>query len=161
MKLSHSAYTLLAYCSVVWVVVSCSSEVKATPSSPPPGCNSKLAFSSKVSSFSEGNRDIHRRSLSPWSWRQSTVKDRIPSTIWEAECSNSFCISPHPEQTDGHNLNSVPIYQNVLVLNPQGGGGCYTASYHSVAVGCTCVWAKTEYKAPKPEPKSGNGHKKD
>ncbi|XP_044052219.1 interleukin 17a/f2 [Siniperca chuatsi] len=140
MKLRHGVCTLLVCCSVLWVVCS-SSRVKAPP--PPPGCDSMLAFSSEVSSLSEGNGNIHGRSLSPWSWRSSTVKNQIPSTLWEAECSSSFCSSPNPGQTDGHNLNSVPIYQNVLVLKRQDGGRCYTASYRSVAVGCTCVLAKT------------------
>ncbi|XP_041794854.1 interleukin 17a/f2 [Chelmon rostratus] len=141
MELRHGVYTLLACCSVLWVVSS-PSRVRAPPPPPPPGCDSTLAFSSAVSSSSEGN--IHRRSLSPWSWRSSTVKNRIPSTLWEAECSSSFCVSPSPGQTDGHNLNSVPVYQNVLVLTRQDGTGrCYNASYRSVAVGCTCVWAKT------------------
>uniref|UniRef100_A0A671UJT5 Uncharacterized protein n=1 Tax=Sparus aurata TaxID=8175 RepID=A0A671UJT5_SPAAU len=109
----------------------------------PPGCDSMLAFSSEVSSLSEGNGNIHSRSLSAWSWRSSTVKNRIPSTLWEAECSSSFCSSPNPGHKDGHNLNSVPVYQDVLVLNRQDGKRCYTASYQSVAVGCTCVWAQT------------------
>ncbi|XP_018548196.1 interleukin 17a/f2 [Lates calcarifer] len=144
MKLRHSVCTLLVCCSMLWVVVS-SSRVKAPPPPPPPpGCNSMLAFSPTVSSSSEGNGNIHSRSLSPWSWRSTTVKNRIPSTLWEAECSNSFCSSPNPGPTDKHNLNSVPIYQNILVLNQQEGGRCYTASYQSVAVGCTCVWAKTK-----------------
>ncbi|XP_035507844.1 interleukin 17a/f2 [Morone saxatilis] len=135
MKLRHSVCALLVFCSALWVVSS--SEVK-----PPPVCDSLLAFTSDVSSSSEGNGNIHSRSLSAWSWRSTTVKNRIPSTLWEAECSSSFCSSPN-RQTDGHNLNSVPIYQNVLVLNRQDRGRCYTASYVSVAVGCTCVWAKT------------------
>ncbi|XP_070765546.1 interleukin 17a/f2 [Enoplosus armatus] len=139
MELRRSVCTLLVCCIALWVVSS-SSRVEAPP---PPGCDSMLAFSSEVSSSSEGNGNIHSRSLSPWSWRSSTVKNRIPSTLWEAECSFSFCSSPKPGQKGRDNLNSVPIYQNVLVLNRQEGGRCYTASYRSVAVGCTCVWAKT------------------
>nr|XP_046254036.1 interleukin 17a/f2 [Scatophagus argus] len=138
MKLRRSVCTLLVCCTALWVISS-SSKVKA----PPPVCDSMLAFSSEVSSSFEGNGNIHRRSLSPWSWRSSTVKNRIPSTLWEAECSSSFCSSPNPGQTDGHNLNSVPVYQNILVLNQQDGKRCYTASYQSVAVGCTCVWARS------------------
>ncbi|XP_038557975.1 interleukin 17a/f2 [Micropterus salmoides] len=136
MKPRHSACNLLVFCSVLWVV---SSSVNASP----PGCDSTLAFSSDVASSSEGNGNIHSRSLSPWSWRSSTVKNRIPATLWEAECSNSFCSSPNPGQPNKYNMNSVPIYQNVLVLNQQRGVHCYTASYLSVAVGCTCVVAKT------------------
>ncbi|XP_074513669.1 interleukin-17A-like [Sebastes fasciatus] len=140
MKLRLRVCTLLLVCcSVLWVVVS-SSRVKA----PPLGCNSTLAFSSEVSSSSssEVNGNINIRSLSPWSWRSSTVKNRIPPTLWEAECSDSFCSSPDGGHTDGHQLNSVPVYQNVLVLIRQYGGRCYNATYRSVAVGCTCVWAR-------------------
>ncbi|KAM7424767.1 hypothetical protein PAMA_000903 [Pampus argenteus] len=139
MKLRRSVGTLLLICcSALWVVSS--SRSKVSPSS---GCNSLLSFSSAVSSLSEGNGNIHSRSLSPWSWRFSTVKNRIPSTLWEAVCSSSFCSSPNSGQMERHNLNSVPIYQNVLVLNQQEGGRCYTATYRSVVVGCTCVWAQT------------------
>uniref|UniRef100_UPI0037E8EF32 interleukin 17a/f2 n=1 Tax=Semicossyphus pulcher TaxID=241346 RepID=UPI0037E8EF32 len=140
MKLRHCVCTLLVCCSVLWVVSSSSSS-KVTP--PLPGCNSTLVFTLDVTAATEGNGNMHSRSLSPWSWRSSTVKNRIPSTLWEAECSSSSCVSPNPGQTDGHNLNSVPIYQNILVLHRQGGGRCYTAAYQQVAVGCTCVWAKT------------------
>ncbi|XP_047437249.1 interleukin 17a/f2 [Mugil cephalus] len=128
---------LLVCCSALWVV---SSKVKA----PPPGCDSMLAFSTEVPSLSEGNGKIHKRSLSPWTWKSTTVKDRIPSTIWEAECSSNFCSAPNLQDSDKLNLNSVPVYQNILVLTRDQGGRCYTASYRSVAVGCTCVWAKTQ-----------------
>ncbi|XP_060902138.1 interleukin 17a/f2 [Labrus mixtus] len=140
MKLRRSDCNLLVWCSVLWVVSSSSSTVKA----PAPACDSRLTFSSDVSSSAEGNGDIHIRSLSPWSWRSHTEKNRIRSTIFEAECSSSSCINPNSGQMDGHNLNSVPIYQNILVLHRQGRGRCYNASFQSVAVGCTCVWAKTK-----------------
>ncbi|XP_063737031.1 interleukin 17a/f2 [Eleginops maclovinus] len=114
----------------------------SSSSPPPPSCDSMLAFSSSVSSSSEGNGNIHRRSLSPWSWRSTTDRNRIPSTLWEAECSSSSCSSPN-KQKDRHSLNSVPVHQNVLVLTRTPGGRCYTASYQSLVVGCTCVRAKT------------------
>uniref|UniRef100_A0A8C2ZRD8 Uncharacterized protein n=1 Tax=Cyclopterus lumpus TaxID=8103 RepID=A0A8C2ZRD8_CYCLU len=72
-------------------------------------------------------------------FRSSTSWTRIPSTLWEAECSSSFCSG----LDGGLDLISVPIYQNVLVLNRQARVRCFTVSYRSVAVGCTCVWAKT------------------
>uniref|UniRef100_A0A673BTK5 Interleukin 17a/f1 n=1 Tax=Sphaeramia orbicularis TaxID=375764 RepID=A0A673BTK5_9TELE len=125
-------------CSALWVVSS--SVVKAPPR---PGCDSTLAFSSDVLSLSEGGGDIHSRSVSPWRWRSSTVKTRIPSTLWEAECSSSFCSGADTRRTDVLGLNSVPVYQNLLVLTRQEGGDCFNASYRSVAVGCTCVWAKS------------------
>uniref|UniRef100_A0A8C9Z665 Uncharacterized protein n=1 Tax=Sander lucioperca TaxID=283035 RepID=A0A8C9Z665_SANLU len=111
----------------------------------PPRCDSLMAFSSEVSSSSEGNGNIHRRSLSPWTWMSSTEKNRIPSTLWEANCSSSFCSATGTGQTDGHNFNSVPVYQNILVLHRRDEGRCYTATYRSLAVGCTCVWATTKH----------------
>ncbi|XP_035483680.1 interleukin 17a/f2 [Scophthalmus maximus] len=142
MRPRRSGDKLLVCCSVLWVVVSSSSSsgVEAPPPPPPAGCDSMLAFSSDDSStLSEGNRNIHRRSLSPWRWRSTTVKDRVPSTLWEAECSGgSFCSGP-----DSRGLNSVPVYQSVLVLTRQEGRRCYTASYQTVAAGCTCVRATT------------------
>nr|XP_040017709.1 interleukin 17a/f2 [Gasterosteus aculeatus aculeatus] len=132
MEPERTARALLVCCSALWVVSS--SRVQA----PPPRCDSRLAFSSEVSS-SDGNGDIHLRSLSPWSWRSSTVTHRIPSTIWEAKCGSSSCSGPGA----GRDLNSVPIYQSLLVLTRRERERCFTASYRSVAVGCTCVRART------------------
>lgn len=53
-------------CSVLWVDFSSSTD---TDPPPPPHCDSRLALSSEVTSSSEGNGNIHSRSLSPWSWR--------------------------------------------------------------------------------------------
>uniref|UniRef100_A0A3Q0T5Y2 Uncharacterized protein n=1 Tax=Amphilophus citrinellus TaxID=61819 RepID=A0A3Q0T5Y2_AMPCI len=131
---------LQVICSVLWA--SCS-KVKAESS---PGCDTTLTFSSELSTLTEGNGNINSRSLSPWKWKANTEENRIPGTLWEAECSTSFCSSSIPGQKDQHNLNSVPVYQDVLVLTSQTGGRCYKASFRSVAVGCTCVWAKTDQK---------------
>ncbi|KAF7212162.1 interleukin-17A-like [Nothobranchius furzeri] len=112
---------------------------------PTPTCDSILTFSLENKVLPESSRNINSRSLSPWSWRSTTLKDQIPSTLWEAECSSTFCSSPDLGQTDHQNLNSVPVYQNILVLNRRQNESCYTASYRSVAVGCTCVRAKTSH----------------
>ncbi|XP_020557054.1 interleukin-17A/F-2 isoform X1 [Oryzias latipes] len=109
----------------------------------PPDCNVTLQFSSEIFSLSRGNGNIHQRSMSPWRWRSTTVRHRIPSTLWEAECDSIFCSNPTSGQPKDYSLNSVPIYQNILVLNHVKGSHCYTASYHLVAVGCTCVWARS------------------
>ncbi|CAL8243563.1 unnamed protein product [Lota lota] len=67
----------------------------------------------------------------------TTAEHRIPSTIWEAECSHSDCADP--SQPDGARNNAVPIYQNVLLLNRRREENCYVASFRMVSVGCTCV----------------------
>ncbi|KAM8893499.1 interleukin 17a/f2 [Spinachia spinachia] len=132
MEPKHTVGALLVCCSALWVVSS--SMVEASP----PRCDSRLGFPTEVSS-SDGNGDIHLRSLSPWSWGPSPATHQIPSTIWEAKCSSSSCSGPGA----GRDLNSVPIYQNLLVLTRQEREHCFTASYRSVAVGCTCVRART------------------
>uniref|UniRef100_A0A3P9L1H6 Uncharacterized protein n=1 Tax=Oryzias latipes TaxID=8090 RepID=A0A3P9L1H6_ORYLA len=67
----------------------------------------------------------------------SEISLRFPSA------SNTRCLKPGCDMNLGqpkdYSLNSVPIYQNILVLNHVKGSHCYTASYHLVAVGCTCV----------------------
>uniref|UniRef100_A0A668A109 Interleukin-17A-like n=1 Tax=Myripristis murdjan TaxID=586833 RepID=A0A668A109_9TELE len=130
-------------CSALWVL-SWARE-RAPPLSS--GCDSMMSFSPPpVSSSSEGNGNIHVRSLSPWTWKPSTVKNRIPSTIWEAECSSAHCSGLAPGQPDEPGLNAVPIQQSVLVLSRRP-SGCYIASYLTVSVGCTCVWARTAQSA--------------
>uniref|UniRef100_A0A3Q2X5R2 Interleukin 17a/f2 n=1 Tax=Haplochromis burtoni TaxID=8153 RepID=A0A3Q2X5R2_HAPBU len=127
-------------CSALWVA---HSEVETESAAE---CDTMLTFSSEITSLTEGNGDIHSRSLSPWNWTPNTDRNRIPRTLWEAECSTSFCSSPIPGQKDQHNLNSVPIYQDILVLTSHNGRRCYKASFRSVAVGCTCVRAETDQK---------------
>ncbi|CAL9701319.1 unnamed protein product [Knipowitschia caucasica] len=117
----------------------------------PRSCESSLDLSTNPSSLSEGRTlglgDIHTRSLSPWTWRMSTVQTQIPSTLWEAECSSSVCLFPQDGTaqgggaTAGHGLglSAVPIHQELLVLERHSGSNCFTASFRRVAVGCTCV----------------------
>lgn len=76
-------------------------------------------------------------------FRSSTDPNQIPSTIWEAECTSDSCSALWPGQPDAHRLNSVPIWQAILVLIRNNGSRFYTATYRSVAVGCTCVRART------------------
>ncbi|KAF6734614.1 Interleukin-17A [Oryzias melastigma] len=138
MKLPHSVCALMVICSSLRFS---SGSDEGAPH--PPDCNITLQFSSETSSFSRGNGNIQQRSMSPWRWKSTSVKHQIPSTLWEAECVSSFCSSPVSGPSQDYSLNSVPIYQNILVLNRVKGSHCYTASYRLVAVGCTCVWART------------------
>ncbi|XP_020783119.1 interleukin 17a/f2 [Boleophthalmus pectinirostris] len=114
------------------------------------GCDTKLDLSTNSPRLSqamgESTYDIHSRSLSPWTWKASTVSTRIPSTLWEAECNSSVCWLPHRNQeTEGVDmgLSAVPIYQVVLVLEKKQGSRCFTTAFHPLAVGCTCVRAPT------------------
>ncbi|KAL4623857.1 interleukin-17A-like [Arapaima gigas] len=88
-----------------------------------------------------GNRNIHNRSLSAWTWTMNHEENRIPKTIAEAVCNFTYCINlrkPNAIELDDQ-LLSMPIHQNVLVLNLVKPQNCYQASLISVAVGCTCV----------------------
>uniref|UniRef100_A0A8C8CCI6 Uncharacterized protein n=2 Tax=Oncorhynchus tshawytscha TaxID=74940 RepID=A0A8C8CCI6_ONCTS len=98
----------------------------------------------KTPEESEGNGNINTRSLSPWTWKPITVKNRIPPTIWEAKCSSMYCIYPtNSSQAVGYQQNSVTIYQQVMVLHISATRKCYNVAFLSVAVGCTCAWART------------------
>ncbi|XP_013882384.1 interleukin-17A-like, partial [Austrofundulus limnaeus] len=108
----------------------------------PPGCDATLMFSSETPVSSDSGSDINHRSLSPWSWSSTTVKNRIPSTLWKAECNSNYCESPNPGLEDYHDLESKPVYQTILVLNRKEGERCYTVSFQSIPVGCTCVRPK-------------------
>ncbi|XP_066498914.1 interleukin 17a/f2 [Hoplias malabaricus] len=89
-----------------------------------------------------GNGNINNRSLSAWSWTPHTSSHRIPGVIFEAECRTQFCSDPNNQQQT--ELNSVPIYHDTLVLQQdEHDHSCFTASFQRVAVGCTCVWAKS------------------
>ncbi|CAB1331089.1 unnamed protein product [Coregonus sp. 'balchen'] len=59
----------------------------------------------------------------------------------EAECSFMYC--GYPTNSSQYGQNSVPIYQHVLVLYTSATRKCYSVSFLSVAVGCTCAWAMT------------------
>ncbi|XP_028999811.1 interleukin 17a/f2 [Betta splendens] len=125
---------------VLCAAVSSGATESETPAAAP--CAFALVPPTDFVSLTKESGSIHNRSLSPWRWRSSKVRNRIPATIWEAECTSSVCSSPFPGHQGGQYLNSVPVYQTVLVLTRQERGSCYVASYKSVAVGCTCVLAR-------------------
>ncbi|KAI4903601.1 hypothetical protein NFI96_013574 [Prochilodus magdalenae] len=95
-----------------------------------------------------GNGNINNRSLSAWNWTPHPSSHQIPGVIYEAECQTQYCTDPNPDPNNNNNLqtelNSVPIYHYILVLHQdKQDRKCFTASYQKVAVGCTCVWAKS------------------
>ncbi|XP_077094721.1 interleukin 17a/f2 [Siphateles boraxobius] len=88
----------------------------------------------------EGNGNIHSHSLSAWTWKLNISDDRIPQVIFEAQCKSEYCTFP----TGVERLNSLPIYQDIMVLKRDSKDKkCFRATFESVIVGCTCVWAKT------------------
>ncbi|KAI7804459.1 putative interleukin 17a/f2 [Triplophysa rosa] len=90
----------------------------------------------------DGNGNIHDRSLSPWTWIPKISSHRIPHVIFEARCNTEYCSYSDSEVDE--RLNSVPIYQDILVLKQDTQDRtCFKATFESVVVGCTCVRAKT------------------
>ncbi|XP_010876987.2 interleukin 17a/f2 [Esox lucius] len=101
-------------------------------------------YNSPPEEESKGNGNIHTHSLSSWTWKTTRMENRIPETIWEAVCSSMYCVYPtNSSQGVGYRQNSVPIYQQILVLHTSATSKCYRASFLNVAVGCTCIWART------------------
>ncbi|XP_051852655.1 interleukin-17A [Antechinus flavipes] len=83
------------------------------------------------------------RSTSPWDVFPNEDANRVPRTIWEARCRHSGCINT--EGKVDHNLNSVPIRQEILVLHREI-ANCSTSfrlEKMLVTVGCTCVTPRT------------------
>ncbi|XP_062293762.1 interleukin 17a/f3 [Scomber scombrus] len=90
-------------------------------------------------------------SLSPWTYRDTTVESRIPRRISHAQCLTSGCLSLQGEGEDVA-LEAKPIYYQVLVLHrvPRQGknnkeGKKSWRKYdlklgtEVISVGCTCV----------------------
>ncbi|XP_052002088.1 interleukin 17a/f2 [Xyrauchen texanus] len=109
-------------------------------------CNTDLTISSFYDSSQAantvGNGNIHNRSLSSWTWIPKISFHRIPQVIFEAQCQSEYCNYPYTGVDS--RLNSLPIYQDILVLKQDTQDGkCFRAVFERVIVGCTCVWAKT------------------
>ncbi|KAL0969686.1 hypothetical protein UPYG_G00230870 [Umbra pygmaea] len=107
-------------------------------------CNDTLTIPSdfnRIPPDSLRNGNINTHSMSPWIWKKTTIENRIPQTIWEAECSSMYCVDPATDsQVVGYKQNSVPIQRLVLVLKTK--RTCHIATYINVTVGCTCTWAR-------------------
>ncbi|KAG7328052.1 hypothetical protein KOW79_007996 [Hemibagrus wyckioides] len=99
-------------------------------------------FHTSESETMEGNGNINNRSLSAWKWIPHTGTRRIPGVIFEADCESHHCTYPGRQQH--MELNSVPIYSNMLVLTQDlKNKKCFTVKFQRVTVGCTCVWERS------------------
>ncbi|XP_051501999.1 interleukin-17A-like [Myxocyprinus asiaticus] len=108
-------------------------------------CDTGLMISSDYDSSQAANTDangnIHKRSLSAWTWIPKFSSHTIPQVIFEAECLSEYCS--YPSTGVDERLNSLPIYQDILVLKQdKQNRKCFRAISERVIVGCTCVWAK-------------------
>ncbi|KAI5140558.1 Interleukin-17A [Manis pentadactyla] len=83
--------------------------------------------------------DYSNRSTSPWTFQRNEDPERYPSVIWEAKCRHFGCVSA--EGKVDHDMNSVPIQQEILVLRrePRHCPHSFRLEKMLVAVGCTCV----------------------
>ncbi|XP_068089325.1 interleukin-17F-like [Hyperolius riggenbachi] len=87
---------------------------------------------------SRGDRCLHpARALGS---RKDINHNRIPSVILEARCHNDWCVDS--EGKADHNLNSVPIQHEILVLHREVKGCVLSFKLETkmVTVGCTCVY---------------------
>ncbi|KAM5297465.1 interleukin-17C [Glossophaga mutica] len=93
--------------------------------------------------------DIHQRSISPWRYRVDTDENRYPQKLAFAECLCRGCISTRTGRETAA-LNSVPLYQSLLVLRrqpcsrdatgvPMPGAFEFHVESIQVPIGCTCV----------------------
>ncbi|NWH58637.1 IL17F protein, partial [Geococcyx californianus] len=94
---------------------------------------------SKVNQDTRTTLDVSSRSLSPWDYRIDEDHNRFPQVIANAKCRHARCVNSNG-QLD-HSLNSVPINQEILVLQRER-KGChqsYRLEKKIITVGCTCV----------------------
>ncbi|XP_034974673.2 interleukin-17C [Zootoca vivipara] len=91
------------------------------------------------------NREIHERSISPWTYRIDEDEDRYPRKLSIAECLCKGCIDVKTGQ-EVTSLNSVPVFQNMMVLrrkpcqhNDEAAGFTFEVKYIDVPVACACV----------------------
>ncbi|XP_005239261.4 interleukin-17A [Falco peregrinus] len=91
--------------------------------------------------------DVSSRSLAPWDYRIDEDHNRFPQVIADAKCRHSRCVN-----LDGqldHSLNSVPIKQEILVLQREQKGShqSYRLEKKIITVGCTCVTPLIRHQA--------------
>ncbi|XP_009566500.2 interleukin-17A [Cuculus canorus] len=91
--------------------------------------------------------DASSRSLAPWDYRIDEDHHRFPRVIADAKCRHARCLNSNG-QLD-HSLNSVPIKQEILVLQRER-KGChqsYRLEKKIITVGCTCVTPLIQHQA--------------
>ncbi|XP_064002917.1 interleukin-17A [Pogoniulus pusillus] len=90
--------------------------------------------------------DVSSRSLAPWDYRIDEDYNRFPQFIADAECRHSRCLNAHGHLD--HNLNSVAIKQEILILKREQ-KGCHQSfrlEKKMITVGCTCVLPRIQHQ---------------
>ncbi|XP_067401079.1 interleukin-17F-like [Emydura macquarii macquarii] len=83
--------------------------------------------------------DVRNRSLSPWDYSITKDPNRFPEVIAEAKCRHYSCVNSLGQED--YSMNSVPIQQEILVLQREKRGcqHAYRLEKKLVTVGCTCA----------------------
>uniref|UniRef100_A0A8C8SA82 Interleukin 17F n=1 Tax=Pelusios castaneus TaxID=367368 RepID=A0A8C8SA82_9SAUR len=83
--------------------------------------------------------DIRNRSISPWDYSITKDPNRFPEVIAEAKCRHYNCVDFLGKEDIS--MNSVPIQQEILVLQREQRGCQHTYRLEKklVTVGCTCA----------------------
>ncbi|XP_073485137.1 interleukin-17F-like [Aquarana catesbeiana] len=90
---------------------------------------------------------INERSLSPWNYTRQTSRSRMGCIMFPGEISEAKCLLERCLDADNnviHSLNSVPIYQEVLVVRFQDRNKTIKLEPKMISVGCTCIKSKTK-----------------
>uniref|UniRef100_A0A8C3PBS4 Interleukin-17F n=1 Tax=Chrysemys picta bellii TaxID=8478 RepID=A0A8C3PBS4_CHRPI len=83
--------------------------------------------------------DVSNRSMSPWDYSINEDPNRFPQVIAQAKCRHYSCVDSTGQQD--YSMNSIPIQQEILVLQRER-RGCqhtYRLEKQLVTVGCTCA----------------------
>ncbi|XP_041703921.1 interleukin 17a/f1 [Coregonus clupeaformis] len=92
-------------------------------------------------------RPIWNHSISPWTYNTTYDESRFPPFISEVRCSLEGCLNVAGKED--RNLESKPIYHQILVLRKVMGSGDryhYRLESKIIAVGCTCVRPSIEHQ---------------
>ncbi|XP_032087047.1 interleukin-17C [Thamnophis elegans] len=98
----------------------------------------------KVQDMQSG--ELHKRSISPWTYYIDEDEDRYPRQLAFARCSCKGCINSKDGQ-ETTDLNSVEVFQRTTVFRrkacPHNGGSVekftFEKDYINVPVACTCA----------------------
>ncbi|XP_077409536.1 interleukin 17a/f3 [Vanacampus margaritifer] len=93
--------------------------------------------------------NIANMSLSPWTYKESSVSSRLPRVLSSAHCLTSACLSHESDQVDA-TLEVKPIKYQVLVLrrvtNQKPNSNLrkknkkrFRLETETITVGCTCI----------------------
>ncbi|XP_077346467.1 interleukin-17F-like [Lithobates pipiens] len=111
----------------------------------------KLLFSSNSleehTSHVPAFENVNERSLSPWNYTRQTSRSRMGCIMFPWEISEAKCLLERCLDADNNvinSLNSVPIYQEILVVRFQERSKTIKLEPKIIPVACTCIKSKTK-----------------